>query len=169
MKLFLRGTFALGISAALASAALSDTPTGPASKAPAGTATTKPAQPPATTTSTGCTTGTVVSGRGHIFGGRLLGGRTSSIGHVSGSHVSGLSGRLDAAGNRIDEIMQKGEERQQRFSEFFNHLAGPPIDSNGQPSGGGKREPKPITQPGTVVFPQHPFARSPRDFFMMEQ
>ncbi len=26
----------------------------------------------------------------------------------------------------------------------------------------------PHTQPGTVVFPQHPFARSPRDFFMMD-
>jgi hypothetical protein len=24
------------------------------------------------------------------------------------------------------------------------------------------------TQPGTVVFPQHPFVRSPRDFFMMD-
>ncbi len=26
----------------------------------------------------------------------------------------------------------------------------------------------PRTQPGTVVFPQHPFARSPRDFFMVD-
>lgn len=26
----------------------------------------------------------------------------------------------------------------------------------------------PTTQPGTVVFPQHPFARSPRDFFMID-
>lgn len=24
------------------------------------------------------------------------------------------------------------------------------------------------TQPGTVVFPQHPFVRSPRDFFMVD-
>ena len=26
----------------------------------------------------------------------------------------------------------------------------------------------PRTQPGTVVFPQHPFVRSPRDFFMAD-
>ena len=26
----------------------------------------------------------------------------------------------------------------------------------------------PRTQPGTVVFPQHPFVRSPRDFFMVD-
>jgi hypothetical protein len=26
----------------------------------------------------------------------------------------------------------------------------------------------PQTQPGTLVFPQHPFARSPRDFFMID-
>jgi hypothetical protein len=26
----------------------------------------------------------------------------------------------------------------------------------------------PTTQPGTLVFPQHPFARSPRDFFMID-
>ena len=26
----------------------------------------------------------------------------------------------------------------------------------------------PRTQPGTVVFPQHPFARGPRDFFMVD-
>ncbi|MFL5339046.1 MAG: hypothetical protein ACJ8F7_02670 [Gemmataceae bacterium] len=29
-------------------------------------------------------------------------------------------------------------------------------------------DPHARTQPGTVVFPQHPFARSPRDFFMMD-
>ena len=26
----------------------------------------------------------------------------------------------------------------------------------------------PRTQPGTVVFPQHPFVRGPRDFFMVD-
>ena len=31
-----------------------------------------------------------------------------------------------------------------------------------------KWTPPPRTQPGTVVFPQHPFARSPRDYFMMD-
>ena len=30
------------------------------------------------------------------------------------------------------------------------------------------RVPPPRTQPGTVVFPQHPFARGPRDFFMAD-
>jgi len=28
--------------------------------------------------------------------------------------------------------------------------------------------PAPRTQPGTVVFPQAPFSRSPRDFFMID-
>jgi hypothetical protein len=170
MKLFLRGTFALGILAALASTALSDAPTAPATKAPTmspGSATTKPAQPTAATDSTGCSTSSVVSsGRGRIFGGRLRGGHVSGVSHLSGSHVSGLSGRLDVAGNRIDEFMQKGEERQQRLGELFNHLAGPPIDGQGQPTG--PRTPKPTTQPGTVVFPQSPFVRSPRDYFMQD-
>lgn len=34
--------------------------------------------------------------------------------------------------------------------------------------GGGKHFGGPTTQPGTVVFPQHPFVRSPRDFFMID-
>jgi hypothetical protein len=28
--------------------------------------------------------------------------------------------------------------------------------------------PFPTSQPGTVVFPQHPYARSPRDYFMAD-
>jgi hypothetical protein len=42
---------------------------------------------------------------------------------------------------------------------------------DGDPNNGrGKadRTPAPHSQPGTVVFPQHPFARSPRDYFMMD-
>ena len=46
-------------------------------------------------------------------------------------------------------------------------LAGPPVEASAAPPGGHKKG-GPHTQPGTVVFPQHPFARSPRDFFMME-
>jgi hypothetical protein len=37
--------------------------------------------------------------------------------------------------------------------------------------GGGATDPGrgiPRTQPGTVVFPQHPFVRGPRDFFMVD-
>lgn len=38
----------------------------------------------------------------------------------------------------------------------------------GGKGGFGKHFTGPVTQPGTVVFPQHPFARSPRDFFMID-
>ena len=53
-----------------------------------------------------------------------------------------------------------------RHTGWFGHknLGGDPgANNNDQGHGRGPR-----TQPGTVVFPQHPFARSPRDFFMMD-
>jgi len=42
---------------------------------------------------------------------------------------------------------------------------------HGHGHGGGAGDPGrgiPRTQPGTVVFPQHPFVRGPRDFFMVD-
>ena len=36
------------------------------------------------------------------------------------------------------------------------------------PLGHFDHSPFPTSQPGTVVFPQHPFARSPRDYFMAD-
>jgi hypothetical protein len=164
MKLFLRGAFALGIFAALASTALSQPPP-PATRLPA-----TPVGPAVAPATAACdpATGTVISsGRGRHFGGRVFGGRVG--GGFSGSHMSGLSARLDVAGDRIDQAMQKGEERQQRFNEFLKHMAGPPVEAQAQQAGfGGGRAPRNATQPGTVVFPQHPFVRSPRDFFMVD-
>jgi hypothetical protein len=51
-------------------------------------------------------------------------------------------------------------------------MAGPygmdPRNSQGGMLSQYDRGPFPTSQPGTVVFPQHPFARSPRDYFMSE-
>jgi hypothetical protein len=47
----------------------------------------------------------------------------------------------------------------------FAHL----FDGKGGKAGAGAGDMHgPRTQPGTVVFPQHPFARSPRDYFMVD-
>lgn len=162
MKLFLRGAFALGISIAIASTALSDTPpppTAPTNRVPAMPAGPVVAQPAAAN----CVTGTEVVGPSRKFGGRLFGG-----GHIGTTgRFSGLSGRFDALSARIDEGVAKSEERQDRFNEFLRRLAGPPVDGTAS-TGGGGHAPKANTQPGTVVFPQHPFVRSPRDYFMQD-
>src|SRR5262249_34481566 len=42
------------------------------------------------------------------------------------------------------------------------------LDGKGGKGAGADRGKPPHTQPGTVVFPQHPFARSPRDYFMVD-
>src|SRR5262245_53446798 len=104
MKFFLRGAFALGIFGALASTAMSDTPR------PANLPSATPVAQPVNGACPPATNGTVISsGHGRIFGGRLFGGRVGGgYSGFSGSHVSGLSSRLDVASDRIDQFMQKG-------------------------------------------------------------
>ena len=57
-------------------------------------------------------------------------------------------------------------------SHLFHHglfnWSGDHIGLHHKPDPFPPRDPHARTQPGTVVFPQHPFARSPRDFFMMD-
>jgi hypothetical protein len=167
MKLFLRGAFALGISVFLASTAFSDTPAPPI--APKNKVPISPVMPaaPAVTAQPSAAycppAGGEIVGSSRRFGGRLFGGRLGS-----GGRASGLSGRFDALSERVDASMQKGEERQERFQEFLRRLAGPPVEGTASTGGGFGHAPKAHTQPGTVVFPQHPFVRSPRDYFMQD-
>ena len=154
MKLFLRGLFALSAATAFASAAFSDgpaPPVAPKNKGPAA----------ATTDASGAPC--AVEGQTNISG-RTIGGHSIGRGRFGNGK---LSSRLDAGSNRIDQAMERGEERQQRFNDFLKRLAGPPVDVAAA-SHNTHHEPRPQTQPGTVVFPQHPFARSPRDFFMQD-
>ena len=144
MKLFLRGALAMGVSALFAAAAFSDTPTAKTPILPQPPATSATAATP-TTSSCGCA----------ADGAAGRSGRSRRLGN-----------RGDASTPRIDKIMQSREEGSQKAMELFKRLAGPPV--NPQPAGPYVREPKPTSQPGTVVFPQHPFARSPRDFFMQD-
>ncbi len=163
MKLFLRSAFALGISVAVASTALSDTP--PPPKAPTNRVPATVAVAPGTAQpAANCQTGEIVA-PSRRFGGRRFGGFGGRFG--SGGRTSGLSGRFDSLSQRIDAGVQKGEERQERFNEFLRRLAGPPVDATAS-AGGHGHAPKATTQPGTVVFPQHPFVRSPRDYFMQD-
>ena len=80
-----------------------------------------------------------------------------------GAEKRGLFSKL---GHRADHVAEGYIAANNRIGEIFSKLAGPPVDPVAGPVLGGKQKGGPHTQPGTVVFPQHPFARSPRDFFM---
>jgi hypothetical protein len=125
MKLFLRGLFALGVTAVFAFTASADTPAAPANAAPAVAA------------SGGCSS-------------------------------CGTAGKNHRFGHRVDHVAESYIAFNDRVGAFFTRLAGPQVDPSAAPAGG-KQKGGPHTQPGTVVFPQHPFLRSPRDFFMTEQ
>ena len=155
MTLILRGLLALGLPTLFTTFALADAPAAGKATASASSKTT----PATASTANGCTTCAPES--------KGLFGRTRHL----------KSGRLIAAneGGRI--LRPVGEDRvgqaadrylaaNDRIGAFFERLAGPPVDP--APGGLGKKDRGPTTQPGTVVFPQHPFARSPRDFFMQD-
>ena len=95
-------------------------------------------------------------------GGKVLGGR---LGGRFGSRATGA--RVEGLGARADHVAEGYIAANDRLGAFFNRLAGPPVDVAAAPHGGHKGGPG--TQPGTLAFPQHPFVRSPRDYFMTEQ
>lgn len=151
MKLFMRGVLAFGVSALIAAAASADTPPPPVANAKIGTATAgaAPAPAPAINGNCGCVEDAGIDGGRRRLGGRL-GGRSARTG-----------------GGRVDGIVERYEGGRAGFSAFLQRLAGPPVEGSAAPAGGVGKKGGPHTQPGTVVFPQHPFVRSPRDFFMM--
>jgi hypothetical protein len=143
MKFFLRGILALGLPALLATVAFADNPT-PAPATPA-----KPAAPAA---------GTAVAGNGGC----------SSCGSESGSRRRfGLFAKYTPppGGDRVDHLVARYDATNKCINGFFQKLAGPQVNPSATPV---CQKGAPNTQPGTVVFPQHPFARSPRDFFMQD-
>ncbi len=138
MKFFLRGIMALGLPAILATIASAQNP---APVAPAATA-----QGPA-----------------------VVSGGCSTCGGESGSHRRfNRFGRYTApaGGDRVDHFMTRYDEANHRINGFFEKLAGPEV--NPAPRSGCNGKGGLQTQPGTLVFPQHPFIRSPRDFFMQD-
>lgn len=167
MKLFLRGMLAAGLFAIASGSILADTPAPPI----APTTTTPPINispshgNPAPLASAPAST--II---GHGQAGCGCGGDVSSIGSAgvvlgSGGISSGGRGRF---GRRIDALAERYLNANNRLNSAFERLAGPPVYPTATGGGFGFRD-RPTTQPGTVVFPQHPFARSPRDFFMTEQ
>jgi len=167
MKLFLRGLLALGIAAALALTANADTPpatlpsTNPAPAAKAAAPGTAVAGAPAG----GCST-CAADGSAH----RLLKGRFSRHGVAVAGGSGRFSGAADAAGQKAERLAEGYLGFQERLGAFFERLAGPPVEPVAGGNGFGKGgKGGSNTQPGTVVFPQHPFVRSPRDYFMTEQ
>jgi len=89
-----------------------------------------------------------------------------SYGTESGSKRKyGFFGRYNPppGGDRVDHLVARKDALGQCKQSFLQRLAGPQVDP--QPGSCGKG---PNTQPGTVVFPQHPFIRSPRDYFMQD-
>lgn len=145
MKLFLRGVTACGISLILAVATTAQQPA--ASPAGNGSAPTVAADSNGISADCGCDGST---GSAH----RLLRGRFGRLGQ--------------GMGQRVDRLAECYIGVNQGISGLFQRLAGPPVEPT-TGGGFGKHKGGPYTQPGTVVFPRHPFVRSPRDFFMMEQ
>jgi len=142
MKLLLRGLLTVGVGLMLSLAAKAKDPDTKAN----------PAAHPATsstTVSADCGCG-ATTGSAH----RVLRGRIGRLG--------------DNLGQRTDRVAEAYIGVNQRISGIFQRLAGPPVEPT-VGSGFAKHKGGPYTQPGTVVFPHHPFVRSPRDFFMMEQ
>jgi len=165
MKRFMRGLLACGtlaVASTCASAADAKVVIGPTNAPVAAPVGVPVGVPVAGTSGCGCETdGVAVSGSaGRVFGGRL-GGR---FGRSRGG-ISGGGSRLDALGARADGVAEAYLGFNQRIGGFFEKIAGPPVDvaAAGQGKGG---KGGPYTQPGTLVFPQHPFVRSPRDYFM---
>lgn len=145
MKLFLRGVAACGISLILAVVATAQQPgASPEAKA---NGSTPVVAPQGNLADCGCD-GT--TGSAH----RLLKGRFGRLGQ--------------GMGQRVDRLAECYIGVNQGISGLFQRLAGPPVEPT-VGGGFGKHKGGPYTQPGTVVFPHHPFVRSPRDFFMMEQ
>jgi hypothetical protein len=137
MKFFLRGILALGLPAILATIASAQNP------APA------PAQAPAA-------------------GPAVVSGGCSNCGaeNGGGQRRYGLFGRYQppAGGDRVDHFMDRYQAITKCQNNFLQRLAGPQI--NPAPASACKGKGGPNVQPGTLVFPQHPFIRSPRDYFM---
>jgi hypothetical protein len=144
MKFFLRGILALGLPALLATFAFADNPA-PTNPAPASA----PAQ--------------------------AQGAAVASNGGCSSCGAQGNSRRRfgffqkytpPAGGDRIDHLVARYDASNKCVSNFFARLAGPEVNPPATKLCGNKGGP--YTQPGTVVFPQHPFVRSPRDYFMQD-
>jgi hypothetical protein len=142
MKFFLRGLMALGLPALLATIASAQNPNPAPAAAPAA-----PAQGAVATASGGC----------------------SSCASDNGSHRRfGLFGRYTppAGGDRVDHLVARYDATNKCINGFFQRLAGPEVNPAPHSGCGGKGGPN--TQPGTLVFPQQPFIRSPRDYFMVD-
>lgn len=121
------------------------------------------AQSPATATNSAAPTAAAPSSNSSVACGCEV---SSGSAHRA---LRGRFGRLaDNLGQRTDRVAEAYIGVNQRISGFFQRLAGPPVEPS-VGGGFGKQKGGPYTQPGTVVFPHHPFVRSPRDFFMMEQ
>src|SRR5262245_524511 len=165
MNLFVRGLLALGVSAAVALTAAAAENTTPR-LLPSKSTPAAPAAAPATVTAGGCAT--CADGSAH----RVLKGRFFKRGG-DGAAGFGANGNLSASasglGAKAERVAEAYIGLNEKLGQCFQKLAGPPVDPGTGGSGGfGKHKGGPYTQPGTVVFPQHPFIRSPRDFFMME-
>ncbi len=145
MKRFLRGLLVCGIGLILTGAAHAQQPG--AASAANGAAPAANAQGNSYPAACGCDNNT---GSAH----RVFKGRFSRLGQ-------GL-------GQRADRLAECYIGVNQGISSLFQRLAGPQVEPTAG-AGFGKHKGGPYTQPGTVVFPHHPFVRSPRDFFMMEQ
>lgn len=168
MKSFLRASLVAGLFAVATLAHGADTPAPPiapnnkAAAAPAAIA--KPGAPTTITSTNACND----CSANKVLGGRLGGRFGSRQGFARAGGLSGgvYAGRID--GSRADQLAEGYLAAGDRIGAFFSRLAGPPVDVAATPHGGFNKG-GPHTQPGTVVFPQHPFVRSPRDFFMTEQ
>lgn len=92
-------------------------------------------------------------------------GGCSSCAGDNGGHRFALFGRYTPppGGDRVDHFMERYEATNKCFNNFLQRLAGPQV--NPGPASNCHQK-APHTQPGTLVFPQHPFLRSPRDYFM---
>lgn len=145
MKLFLRGVAAFGVGLIFTFAATAQQPA--ASSGANGSAPAATAQGNSISADCGCDCGNGSANR-------LLKGRFSRFGQ--------------GMGQRVDRLAECYIGVNQGISGLFQRLAGPPVEPVAG-AGFGKHKGGPYTQPGTVVFPHHPFVRSPRDFFMMEQ
>jgi hypothetical protein len=167
MKLMLRGLLALGVAAVVALTASAES--GVPQLLPSKTTPPAPTVTPAATVTAGGGCATCGDGSAHrVLKGRLF---RRGDGAIAYGASGGLAARTEGLGARADRVAEGYIHFNERLGNAFERLAGPPVDGApaGPGSGGGKHKGGPNTQPGTLVFPQHPFVRSPRDFFMMEQ
>ena len=171
MKLMLRGLLALGVAAVVALTASAESAAPqllpPTSNPPAPAA--GPAAPAAKATANGGGCATCEGSAHRVLKGRIFRRGDGAIGY-GGVSGAGLAARTEGLGARADRLAEGYIHFNERIGNAFERLAGPPVDGSASTgSAGGKHKGGPNTQPGTLVFPQSPFVRSPRDFFMMEQ